>query len=130
MYKKLYNSMVRWHWKYYGGGRFAHVSAALTLSVMVFLNLGSALVLCAYWHFSWAASVISLASPLAAATVAVLLTIGHLKLSSWWRTESTTKSGHIEEPGISKWPAGVYMLFSVVVFLEDSSRYSSITLPT
>jgi hypothetical protein len=125
MYIQLYDSMVSWYQKSYTNDKYRRWTAAMALSVMALLNLGSFLAFCAYWHFFWARNLISKLNPVETATLAIILVVIHFQLSSRRRR-------HLDELGFStttdspsKWPAGVYIFVSVGLFILASRLLDS-----
>ena len=125
MYTLLYNSMVSWYRKYYARGAFAEWSAVLMLSLMAFLNIGSALALGAYFRWNVATRLIANGNPSKAALLAISLLVIHSRLFSKNRRAMPAPSDQSTVASSSKWPAGAYMFASVVFFLLASSLYSA-----
>jgi len=119
MYAYLYDSMVTWYSRRRISDRYVHWYVATTLTTMGFTNLVSIVVLFAHWHYRWAEDLFAVGATWQAyAAGASALLVAHLLYSRWRR--SVRASAPNVAPR-SRWPAGIYMLISVVAFLYISS---------
>src|SRR5437773_6900813 len=119
MYAYLYDSMVIWYTRQNIGDRYVHWYAATTLTSMGFLNVLSVVTVFAHRHYRWAERLFAVGATWQAfAAGALALLVAHVLYSRWRR--SVRASAPNVAPR-SRWPAGIYMLISVVAFLYTSS---------
>jgi hypothetical protein len=120
-YARLYDSTVSWYVRRKIAPSYVHLYAVTTLTSMAFVNIGSVVVLGAHWHYAWAQRLFVAGANWAASVVlAVALLAAHLLYSRWHHSASAF--GDIAEArSHSPWPAGIYMLVSVVAFLYIST---------
>ena len=119
MYAYLYDSMVIWYTRQNIGDRYVHWYAATTLTSMGFLNLLSVVTVFAHWHYRWAERLFAAGSTWrAAAALALALLVTNLFYS---RRRRSVRALTPTLPARSRWPAGIYILISVVATLYIST---------
>lgn len=115
MYAYLYDSLVTWYSRQSIGDRYLDWYVATTLTSMGFLNLVSVVVVFTHWHYRWAETLFAMGSTgQAVAATGVALLVAHLLYS---RRRRSVRASSPTVPPRPRWPAGIYMLVSVVAFL-------------
>src|SRR5437899_3050070 len=118
MYAYLFDSMVIWYTRQNIGDRYIHWYTATTLTSMGFLNLLSVVTVFAHWHYGWAERLFAVASTWQAAALALALLVANLAYS---RRRRNVRALTPTLPPRSRWPAGIYILMSVVATLYIST---------
>lgn len=119
MYAQLYDATLAWYARMKVAPSYLHAYAATGLALIACLNVGSFVILCAYWGSPWARLALD-----AGVTwwlgFAVLILAAHLSYSHRRRT-LLDRRVNVSAPSRSPWLAGSYMVLSVMVFIYVST---------